>query len=315
MNTDPVMLKATKAEKAAKTEKTVKAEKAATPWALFKERVQTVTGLSRSAARHFATFLRERKGTASWLDAEMAPLIPVWKEAAALEPKKEKKVMTKGSKDSESDDDEEEDPTASTPAAAPAAPVETASALEFHLLEAKKKVASATGIATKADADAAKAGAKAEEAMKVALELKVKSDKAAAEAADARAFLVASQKEADARAAAFAAFEKAATPSPAAAAEASESDPLHVKRKKIPKHIKTLVWNKYMGVDTAQSDCVSCRSVKITNRSFHCGHVIAESKGGDMNINNLRPICDACNGSMATRSMNEFTKEFFGWTV
>ena len=94
-----------------------------------------------------------------------------------------------------------------------------------------------------------------------------------------------------------------------------DPDAIHVKRKKIPKHIKTLIWNKYMGVEIAQADCVSCRSVKITNRSFHCGHVIAESKGGDLNINNLRPICEACNGSMGTRSMNEFTQEFFGWSV
>ena len=94
-----------------------------------------------------------------------------------------------------------------------------------------------------------------------------------------------------------------------------EPKPVKEKRKAIPKHIKTLVWNKYIGADIASADCVSCRTVKISNRSFHCGHVIADSKGGDMTINNLRPICDACNGSMGTKSMNEFTKEFFGWTV
>ena len=94
-----------------------------------------------------------------------------------------------------------------------------------------------------------------------------------------------------------------------------EPKPVKEKRKAIPKHIKTLVWNKYIGADIASADCVSCRTVKISNRSFHCGHVIADSKGGDMTINNLRPICDACNGSMGTKSMNEFTKEFFGWVV
>ena len=94
-----------------------------------------------------------------------------------------------------------------------------------------------------------------------------------------------------------------------------EPKPPKEKRKAIPKHIKTLVWNKYIGADIASADCMSCRTVKISNRSFHCGHVIAESKGGDMTINNLRPICEACNGSMGTKSMNEFTKEFFGWVV
>ena len=53
----------------------------------------------------------------------------------------------------------------------------------------------------------------------------------------------------------------------------------------------------------------------ISIRSFHCGHVIAESKGGDTNIANLRPVCAACNLSMGVMSMNEFTTKFFGWSV
>ena len=87
------------------------------------------------------------------------------------------------------------------------------------------------------------------------------------------------------------------------------------KKKAIPKHVKTLVWNKYIGGDKAKAACMSCRQEEIGIRSFHCGHVIAESKGGDMTINNLRPICAACNGSMGTMSMNEFTSQFFGWSI
>lgn len=90
---------------------------------------------------------------------------------------------------------------------------------------------------------------------------------------------------------------------------------LCIKRHKIPKHIKTLVWRKYMGDNIVSGKCTCCKeeSIKITH--FHCGHVIAESKGGDLNINNLRPICAPCNLSMGTRSMNEFSMEFFGWEV
>ena len=87
------------------------------------------------------------------------------------------------------------------------------------------------------------------------------------------------------------------------------------KKKAIPKHVKTLVWNKYIGSDKAKASCLSCRQEEISIRSFHCGHVIAEAKGGDMTINNLRPICAACNGSMGTMSMNEFTNQFFGWSI
>lgn len=94
-----------------------------------------------------------------------------------------------------------------------------------------------------------------------------------------------------------------------------ESQPLHIKRKKIPKQIKTLVWNEYVGNDIMQNKCLCCKKEKIDIRNFHCGHVIAESKGGDLTIKNLRPICAPCNLSMGSMSMNEFTKTFFGWEV
>jgi len=89
-------------------------------------------------------------------------------------------------------------------------------------------------------------------------------------------------------------------------------EPIHARRKKIPKQIKTLIWNEYIGAEFPQGRCYCCQKEKIDQRNFHCGHVIAESKGGDLNIKNLRPICAACNASMGTQSMNEFTKTFFG---
>ena len=91
--------------------------------------------------------------------------------------------------------------------------------------------------------------------------------------------------------------------------------PVAVKKVAIPKHVKTLVWDKYIGADKAEAPCVSCRSKTISIRNFHCGHVLAEANGGDSTIQNLRPICAPCNLSMGKRSMNEFTKEFFGWVV
>jgi hypothetical protein len=96
------------------------------------------------------------------------------------------------------------------------------------------------------------------------------------------------------------------------AEQKEEQQPIHVRRKKIPKHIKTLVWNQHIGNGISQGKCKCCMEEIINNRDFHCGHVIAESKGGDLTIPNLRPICAACNASMGTQSMNEFTKTFFG---
>ncbi len=92
-------------------------------------------------------------------------------------------------------------------------------------------------------------------------------------------------------------------------------EPLHIRRKNIPRHVKTLVWGKYIGNDKPEALCYSCRHERIDIRNFHCGHVIAESNGGTCMLNNLRPICAPCNGSMGTMSMNEFTQTFFGWNV
>jgi len=87
------------------------------------------------------------------------------------------------------------------------------------------------------------------------------------------------------------------------------------KKKAIPKHIKTIVWDTYIGIDKAIAACCCCLFTEISIRSFHCGHVISEANGGDLTIQNLRPICAPCNLSMGRRNMNEFTKDFFGRIV
>lgn len=43
--------------------------------------------------------------------------------------------------------------------------------------------------------------------------------------------------------------------------------------------------------------------------NFHVGHNIPESKGGDMVLENLRPICQGCNLSMGNNySIDEWNK-------
>ena len=78
------------------------------------------------------------------------------------------------------------------------------------------------------------------------------------------------------------------------------------KKKSIPAAIKKLVWNKNIGEDVGKSKCYCCKSTDITQTSFHCGHVIAESKGGKTIVSNLKPICQNCNSSMGTKDMNDF---------
>jgi hypothetical protein len=83
------------------------------------------------------------------------------------------------------------------------------------------------------------------------------------------------------------------------------------KKKKIPWNLRMMVWNKYMGVNAARGKCGCCKTAMISTFKFHCGHVVAECKGGPTNIDNLRPICDSCNLSMGDLDMNEFQKTYF----
>jgi hypothetical protein len=256
------------------------------------------------------------------IDASRTDRLPHWcsdvlksviSKYDSLEDKKVKEV--KEAKEPKEDKKSKASEPIPSTAAVTEPPTESITSIEFHLLEAKKKVDTATAIAKKADEDAKKAVDKAEDAMKKALDLKAKAGIATAAATEAQALVIASQKEVDIRTAELEKASAAAVVVTPSAETETNDEPLHLRRKKAPKQIKTLVWNKYIGSDVAEAPCMSCRTAKISNRSFHCGHVIAESKGGDMNINNLRPVCADCNGSMGTRSMNEFTKEFFGWTV
>jgi 5-methylcytosine-specific restriction endonuclease McrA len=83
------------------------------------------------------------------------------------------------------------------------------------------------------------------------------------------------------------------------------------KRKKpIPKSVKRLVWNKWIGEEFGIGTCLCCKVTNITQMSFHCGHIISEFNGGEINLDNLKPICSSCNLSMGKRNMEEFMAEY-----
>lgn len=83
-----------------------------------------------------------------------------------------------------------------------------------------------------------------------------------------------------------------------------------VKKKAIPKRLKSEVWDVYIGEDVGSALCLCCHKTKITQSNFHCGHIVAETNGGKTNINNLKPICAQCNLSMGTKNMNDFSQLF-----
>jgi hypothetical protein len=97
---------------------------------------------------------------------------------------------------------------------------------------------------------------------------------------------------------------------PAKAPKAAKAPPAakapKPKKKSIPKVVKDLSWNKWIGEDVARTKCLCCGVNEIKMSSFHCGHVVAEANGGTTTVDNLRPICAACNTSMGTENLNEF---------
>jgi len=87
-----------------------------------------------------------------------------------------------------------------------------------------------------------------------------------------------------------------------------EIEPIKTKKKPISATIKRLVWNKWIGEEIGKSKCLCCNLTAITQLSFNAGHIIAEANGGETIVSNLKPICQNCNSSMATKNMIDFMK-------
>ena len=88
----------------------------------------------------------------------------------------------------------------------------------------------------------------------------------------------------------------------------SKENMVKKKKKHIPATIKRLVWNTHIGEEMGRAKCLCCKLTDITQLSFNCGHIVAESNGGELKVSNLKPICQNCNSSMGTKNMNEFMK-------
>jgi 5-methylcytosine-specific restriction endonuclease McrA len=81
-------------------------------------------------------------------------------------------------------------------------------------------------------------------------------------------------------------------------------------KKKIPVALREQVWLVYLGDKNFKQKCKVdwCENI-ITPFTFEVGHNIPESKGGTINIDNLRPICAKCNRSMGDDyTIDEFSE-------
>ena len=83
------------------------------------------------------------------------------------------------------------------------------------------------------------------------------------------------------------------------------------RKKPIPKKIKRELWDKLIGREKGIAKCLCCNNIEISKDDFDAGHIIPESKGGNTNIDNLRPICRACNSSMGQMNMDDYIKKYY----
>ena len=77
----------------------------------------------------------------------------------------------------------------------------------------------------------------------------------------------------------------------------------------IPRALREQVWITYAGRVFHCKCLVQWCQNTMTVFDFHVGHDIPESKGGTLDIGNLRPICSRCNLSMGNKyTVTEWTK-------
>jgi len=84
------------------------------------------------------------------------------------------------------------------------------------------------------------------------------------------------------------------------------------KKKKIPDKLRSNVWDKYNGKKT-EAMCYCCNSPPKLhiNSSWDCAHVKAESLGGNLSIDNLRPTCGNCNKTMGVTNLYDYMAKNF----
>jgi len=79
--------------------------------------------------------------------------------------------------------------------------------------------------------------------------------------------------------------------------------------RQISKALRKLVWQKCV-----DGQCEICED-EITEKEFETGHIVARALGGQTEIENLIPICFACNRGMGTRNAYEYKKDMYPYTM
>ena len=84
------------------------------------------------------------------------------------------------------------------------------------------------------------------------------------------------------------------------------------KKKPISASMRMESWAKHhpsIGIAESVKCPIPGCTTQINQRNFHCGHKIAEAKGGATTLDNLIPLCNHCNSAMGTKSYAEYEEE------
>ena len=80
-------------------------------------------------------------------------------------------------------------------------------------------------------------------------------------------------------------------------------------KEKIPVAVRNTLFSNYFDKNQ-EGICQCCKKEPITKSNFDCGHIISEKNGGTVHLDNLKPICRACNSSMSSKNMDDFMKHY-----
>lgn len=89
------------------------------------------------------------------------------------------------------------------------------------------------------------------------------------------------------------------------------------KKETFPEWFKSRLWRKFNG-SLEKAMCPVCSESFIEPNSFSAGHILPESKGGMMCLENIMPICGDCNSQMGARHLYWFAWHYYGkvmWSV
>ena len=90
-----------------------------------------------------------------------------------------------------------------------------------------------------------------------------------------------------------------------------------IKKEAFTEWFKNSIWRKTNG-SLEKCMCPVCSLNLISVESFSAGHILPESKGGMMCIENIMPICPECNSQMGSRHLYWFAWHYYGkvlWSV